>query len=82
MTIQTDLAPVQCKLVRICLEFNGNAMVRSDAEIDIFNDLGTKLMRYTVAIPWTSGEQTTIENNIVSKYAAFVSANNLIEYEE
>ena len=81
MTIQTDLAPVQCKLIRICLEFDGGTLVRSDAEIDIFNEFGTKLIRYTIAVPWTPEEQRAIENNITSKYAAFTIASNLIEYE-
>lgn len=82
MTIATDLAPTQCKLIRICLEFDEGVLVCSDAEVDIYNADGSKLLRHTIDIPWTSGEQTVIEDNIMAKYNAFKSANNFIELEE
>ena len=83
MTIATDLTPTQCRLIRICLEFDsaGN-LIRSDAEIDIFNAGGDKLLRHTTTITWTAGEQTTIENNVASKYTAFKTANSFTEYTE
>ncbi len=82
MTIQTDLTPTQCKLIRICLEFDEDVLVRSDAEIDIFNEGGDLLLRHTTAITWTTGEQSTIENNVASKYATFKLANSFTEYVE
>lgn len=82
MTIRVDLEPVQCKLVRICLEFANGMLVRSDAEIDIFNASGTQLMRHTIAIPWTAGEQLAIESVVSSKYQTFKTVNDLAEYIE
>lgn len=82
MTIQTDLAPTQCKLIRICLEFDAGALVRSDAEIDVYNVDGDLLLRHTTTITWTAGEQTTIENNVDSKYVTFKTANSFTEYVE
>lgn len=83
MTIQTDLTPTQCKLIRICLEFDGAGdLIRSDAEIDIYNAADNLLLRHTTTIAWTAGEQTTIENNVTSKYTAFKTANSFTEYVE
>lgn len=82
MTIQTDLAPTQCKLIRICLEFDADVLVRSDAEIDVYNVDGDLLLRHTTTITWTAGEQTTIENNVASKYVTFKTANSFTEYVE
>ncbi len=82
MTIAIYLAPTQCKLIRICLEFDDGVLVRSDAEVDIFNADGSKLLRHTIDIPWTIGERTAIEANIIDKYTLFKSANELTEYVE
>ena len=80
MTIRADLEPVQCRLVRIYLELNNEMLIRSDAEIDIFNANGTHLMRHTTAIPWTAAEQTTIESVVSFKYQAFKAVNDLTEW--
>lgn len=80
MTIRTVLEPIQCKLIRICLELDNGMLVRSDAEIDIFNAEGVKLIRHTISIPWTTGEQTVIENVVSSKYAIFKTVNDFTEY--
>lgn len=82
MTIATDLAPTQCKLIRICLEFNDGVLVRSDAEIDIYNADGNLLLRHAIGIPWTVGERAAIEGNITDKYISFKSVNGLTEYVE
>jgi len=55
-------------------------LIRSDAEIDIFNADGIHLMRHTTAIPWTAGEQLTIESVVSSKYQAFKVSNDLTEW--
>lgn len=80
MTIQDDLMPIQCKLIRICLQFEDGILVQSDAEIDIFNAVGNLLLRHAIGIPWTVGERAAIEGNITDKYIAFKSVNGLIEY--
>lgn len=80
MTIAVYLAPTQCKLIRICLEFDDGVLVQSDAEIDIYNANGSKLLRHTIDIPWTIGERAAIEGNITDKYIAFKSINGLTEY--
>lgn len=83
MTIATNLTPTQCKLIRICLEFDGAGdLIRSDAEIDIYNADSNLLLRHTTTITWTAVEQTTIENNVASKYATFKTANSFTEYME
>lgn len=72
--------PIQCKLIRICLQFEDGILVQSDAEIDIFNAVGNLLLRHAIGIPWTVGERAAIEGNITDKYIAFKSVNGLIEY--
>lgn len=82
MSIAIYLAPTQCKLIRICLEFDDGVLVRSDVDIDIFNAEGSKLLRHTIDIPWTADEQAAIEDNIMAKYDAFKLANGLTEHGE
>lgn len=82
MTIATDLVPTQCKLVRICLEFNDGVLARSNVEIDIYNAEDDFLLRHTANIPWTPGEQAAIEGNVADKYAAFKTVNGFTEHVE
>ncbi len=82
MTIRTDLEPIQCKLIRVYFEFDEGALVRSDVEIDIYNEEGLELIRHTTGIPWTANEQAAIENVVSSKYLAFKTINDLTEYVE
>lgn len=82
MTIASDLTPIQAKLIRLCLQFDdaGN-LVTSDAEIDVYNADGRKLLRTTVNVPWTAGEQSAIEANIADKWSTFLSINGFTVYE-
>lgn len=81
-TITERFTPTQCDFIRVCMIFaSDGTLTESIADIDVYSATGEHLERVSVSVPWAAGEQTVIEDNIATKYAAFKTTNSFAEYE-